>query len=380
MTTDRAYRPALTHEEAVAELDRGAGSQFDPAIVEAFSRAQGCHTDWRVDIQVRSSDGARRRSGWALAMMDGLVAMLAQFSPEQWVAALWFALAIALLDRFDISLPRGDSIGVSGALVAAGTMVAELFPMTVFSLLALCVAHIGRFRQTNSHFRSASSRAWRPYLLLWGLAPLWSGASTSSLRVVWLVALPTLYLCAEVFAAQAYMALESGRPLHRLLVGNYQRQGPLVAAQVSASVLATITYPDMQAWSLVLVVALLLLMRQSLALLLDIRETYRTTVEVLVEVAEHQDARRRGHGERTAHIAREIAMRMGLSATDVERVSYASLLHDIDALAEQTEVSASATGQSAQVFAGTAFFDDVLPVLRLCDGAGVDGDYIDADT
>ena len=152
-----------------------------------------------------------------------------------------------------------------------------------------------------------------------------------------------------------------------------------MAAQVSASVLATITYPDMQAWSLVLVVALLLLlMRQSLALLLEIRETYRTTVEVLVEVAEHQDARRRGHGERTAHIAREIAMRMGLSATDVERVSYASLLHDIDALAEQTEVSASATGQSAQVFAGTAFFDDVLPVLRLCDGAGVDGDYVDA--
>jgi len=170
------------------------------------------------------------------------------------------------------------------------------------------------------------------------------------------------------------MAHESGRPLHRLLAGNYRRQGPLIAAQVSASVLAAITYPDMQAWSLVLVVALLLLMRQSLALLLEIRETYRATVEVLVEAAEGQDQRRRGHGERTAQIAREIATRMGLSPTDVERVSYASLLHDVDALAEQTSVSPETMGQSAQIFQGTAFFDDVLPVLRLCDGAATPED------
>ena len=40
MTTDRAYRRALTHEEAVAELQRGSGTQFDPTIVEAFTSAR----------------------------------------------------------------------------------------------------------------------------------------------------------------------------------------------------------------------------------------------------------------------------------------------------------------------------------------------------
>jgi HD-GYP domain-containing protein (c-di-GMP phosphodiesterase class II) len=36
MTSDRSYRPALSRAEAAAELRRGAGTQFDPAVVEAF--------------------------------------------------------------------------------------------------------------------------------------------------------------------------------------------------------------------------------------------------------------------------------------------------------------------------------------------------------
>jgi len=36
MTTDRPYRKALTIEEALAELKLGAGTQFDPMIVDAF--------------------------------------------------------------------------------------------------------------------------------------------------------------------------------------------------------------------------------------------------------------------------------------------------------------------------------------------------------
>src|SRR5204863_442565 len=36
MTSDRVYRPRLSHEEAVDELRRCAGTQFDPLIVDAF--------------------------------------------------------------------------------------------------------------------------------------------------------------------------------------------------------------------------------------------------------------------------------------------------------------------------------------------------------
>jgi HD-GYP domain-containing protein (c-di-GMP phosphodiesterase class II) len=38
MTSERPYRPALTPQEALAELRRCSGTQFDPEVVRAFCR------------------------------------------------------------------------------------------------------------------------------------------------------------------------------------------------------------------------------------------------------------------------------------------------------------------------------------------------------
>jgi HD-GYP domain-containing protein (c-di-GMP phosphodiesterase class II) len=40
MTSKRTYRLPLTSDEAIAEFRRCAGSQFDPAVTEAFIAAQ----------------------------------------------------------------------------------------------------------------------------------------------------------------------------------------------------------------------------------------------------------------------------------------------------------------------------------------------------
>jgi putative nucleotidyltransferase with HDIG domain len=53
MTTDRSYRPAMTLEEAIAELRDKAGSQFNPVAVDAL-------LDVPVEGAAEASPGARR--------------------------------------------------------------------------------------------------------------------------------------------------------------------------------------------------------------------------------------------------------------------------------------------------------------------------------
>jgi len=57
MTTDRSYRRALSEAAAVAELERCAGTQFDPEIVRVFAEA------WRDGSLADATIGRERAAG-----------------------------------------------------------------------------------------------------------------------------------------------------------------------------------------------------------------------------------------------------------------------------------------------------------------------------
>ena len=313
------------------------------------------------------------------------------FIPSASIYAVFcFFLAVLLLDSFDISLPRGDSIGVSGAVSAAAILLLGPAWAILICIGSALVTHLAR-HGTEKRRRVIGALFARMSALAAGVLVSWAltGESTGYHGLLAAALVPGAFLLTELVGAQFVAAVGTGRPFARLLRGNILIQAPLLLAQWSASVLLLITYTGIGPWSptphfttgmgaysLIPVVALLFLMRQSYAMLQDIRELYRTTVEVLVEAAEAEDVRRAGHAERTASIARTIGTHMGLASGQIERISYAALLHDVDAIgspeehgiADEGSEHGLAAGATSPVFEGVRFFEDVVPIIRVCDG------------
>jgi HD-GYP domain-containing protein (c-di-GMP phosphodiesterase class II) len=61
MTTDRPYRAALSVDEAIAELHRCAGSQFDPDVVKGITKVLGTGTE-RAQERARTSPTSALRA------------------------------------------------------------------------------------------------------------------------------------------------------------------------------------------------------------------------------------------------------------------------------------------------------------------------------
>lgn len=281
-----------------------------------------------------------------------------------------FILAVVLLDALDVALPRGDSVSVAGALIAAMAALHGVPASLVAATAAWFVSLILRGGVTASFWKWTA----RLVSLLGTLVlEVTIGGPMSHMPLVLAGTAVVLYLSLEFLASQTVAGLRQSRSIIGLLKGNLRRHFPLMASQLSAALLIIVTYDGMREWSIIPVTALLLITRQSFALLHEIRETYRTTVEVLIEAAEQSDARRRGHAERTALIARRIAARLHLSAKEVERVNFAALLHDIGAIAheqadDRPDGSETDAGSGARVIEGAEFFGSVSPILHLCEG------------
>jgi len=77
----------------------------------------------------------------------------------------------------------------------------------------------------------------------------------------------------------------------------------------------------------------------------DLQEAYVGILEILIKFLESTDRYTKGHSERVAEHAMDIAIAMGLSRGEVENIRVAALLHDIGKI----EISANLIGKAASL-------------------------------
>jgi hypothetical protein len=283
---------------------------------------------------------------------------------------LGFLAVVFLLDLLDLRLPYGDVMPVDTSLLATALIVAGAETAAIAAVFARVAVHIARHGTSEiGELLDVVSRRLFVILICSQLLPLLRELGLGELALS--VSISGLFVGLDLVVAQAQAVWRLREGFLQLLAGNFSLQWPLLAAQISVASLAVLTFENMRVWGLALMVVLVLLMRQSLGLLLEIRSAYRATIEALVASMELQNRWRRGHAERVERIAREIGLRLGLRGAELEALGYAALLHDVDLIGVDQEVLDSGEGfirHSADTIEGVGFLSNVVPVLAICDG------------
>ncbi len=286
-----------------------------------------------------------------------------------------FLLAVTVLSLLDVFLPHGDSVDVDAPFIVASLYLFGPGATVLIVVASRVVAHA--FRSGTRDLRGLASG------LIKRLAAII--AATGILGVFEAVSMPPLGPYLEVFGlgvmfmgvqlvvGQLDLVVERNDSLFRALRGNVALQGSVLAASVSIAILTVVIHDGMGAWGLVVTLFLVATMRQSFALLLDVRQAYQATIETLMGAMEVQSPEEKGLGERTARLARTCGAEFGWFGRQIEHMGYAALLVHYGLYFRRLD-----DGTDAPVFTPLAeveFLKPVEPILgivRDVDDAGTD--------
>lgn len=295
-------------------------------------------------------------------------------------SSLWRAAAICgallVLGFFNVWLPRGDAVDTTVPIAFAAAVLVHPLPAAGAVLIARCatVALKPQGHTAGSAIEQVARRTMLicgAYVALSWLAPsvLGGRANPEPVQIAYIIAVAVVFIGLDVLVEQMHACIRSRTPFVALAAGAIRLQGSMLAAEMSTAVLAVMMFPALQYGSLLVTVALLLVMRQSFALLLEVRASYTSTVEVLARSLEAYDPRRRGHAERVASMVGAAGRLTGFQSRVLENMTYAALFHDVGRLGADDADEEPAVG-SAHVLSGVGFLAGAIPILRVLDSAG----------
>lgn len=256
---------------------------------------------------------------------------------DEWGIVLFLGLLGFLIETLAFAMPILGSVSLSFSVILAAAVYSGPLGGAVVGIACSLIPRELKERKPllNIGFNAAQLAltgvaAGLVYLAAGGL--LWGGTGFNG-AVDNL--LPTAASAASLFTVNATLVAVAIALMTRMPLGGVLRQQNLASYLTSFLVLALMGLVLVElmrvatVFSVVLLVLPFALARETFQVYLEMSEAYTDTVRSLVAALEAKDRYTRGHSERVARYARAIAVALGVSSAQTDRIEIAALMHDI---------------------------------------------------
>jgi putative nucleotidyltransferase with HDIG domain len=143
----------------------------------------------------------------------------------------------------------------------------------------------------------------------------------------------TFYLFLDSLLSSCLIAFSEDISPYDAWVVNYRWMTPYELALVPFGVLMIFIYQQLSLIGLLLFLIPLLMIRRSYSLNIDLKRTYKETVQAFIRTIEAHDSYTSGHSLRVAKYSKQLAKCLKMPYQDMERLEIAAYLHDIGKIA-----------------------------------------------
>lgn len=170
-----------------------------------------------------------------------------------------------------------------------------------------------------------------------GMTFLWTGGTVGqqelSVLIVPFLASVSVYLLLESLFSCISLALTEDISPYEAWAANFRWLLPYELALIPFGMLMIFIYQYLGLAGLLLFMIPLLMIRRSYSLNVDLKKTYKETVQAFIRTIEAHDSYTSGHSIRVANYSKQLAKKIRMPYNDIERLEIAAYLHDIGKIA-----------------------------------------------
>lgn len=252
---------------------------------------------------------------------------------------LFFSISIFLTDFIVIDFKQEGFVSASVAIIMSAVFLTpEKMPIATI-ILAVAIGILASALLPNKNFLNLSIRAAKTILAvamaafviwLW-LSFVGSGEEFWSKLIMAMIATSVFFLT-EVALDSVLFSIEKGTSFIIAFTSRVRLLAFVYFSFATVALLMTMMFKWMSLWSILIFSLPLAVIGQSFKLYSYIRQTYKSTIKALSATIEAQDSTREGHAQRVSDLSVAIGTELGFYGNNLERLSYAAMLHDIGKL------------------------------------------------